>query len=122
MNHSSGGSVYVPPHANHHNANNGRNGSMGDTRYSKDQLLDLFRAQQDRGSASNLDELFVDGWNPKNVNGASAGGWGRPDDRKDILGPEICWDQEGAVQPLGLIPMTNEEKEVFSLQSPCFRC
>ena len=99
------------------NANNnafGRNGGAIDIRYSKEQLLDLFNAQQEKFSQENIDELFVDGWNPKGLNGANGGGWGRSDDRKDVHGPEICWDQDGNIQPLGLVPLTSEEEEVCS--------
>lgn len=93
-----------------------RNGVSTESRYSKDQLLDLYKAQEKsevpRGS---LDDLFVDGWTP-GVNGTSNGGWGKRDDHRDAIGPEICWDYSGNVQPLALAEMTEEEKEVpFSM-------
>jgi PERQ amino acid-rich with GYF domain-containing protein len=90
-----------------------RNGSSSESRYSKDQLLDLFRAQEKSGISNiNLSDLYVDGWNPNTTNGTSNGGWGKRDDHKDATGPEICWDHEGSVQPLALAELTEEEKEV----------
>ena len=79
--------------------------------------MDLFREQQDRASPPNLEDLFIDGWNPKDVNGTAGLVWARNDERKDVHGPEICWDHDGSVQPLGLIPMTDEEKEVCRILS-----
>lgn len=90
-----------------------RNGSSSESRYSKDQLLDLFRAQEKSGFSNvNLNDLYVDGWNPNYTNGTTNGGWGKRDDHKDATGPEICWDHEGSVHPLALAEMTEEEKEV----------
>ena len=103
---------------NSHYQSSVRNG-LSEGRYSKDQLLDLFREQKRNGfSDTNVEDLFVDDWRPA-VNGTSSGGWGRRDDHKDAAGPEICWDHNGSVQPLALIDMTEEEKEVYSLtESP----
>lgn len=50
------------------------------------------------------------------MNGSSHGGWGRRDD-KESAGPEICWDHEGSVLPLGLTEMTDEEREVCVITS-----
>lgn len=110
-----GTGVYVPPHLNSSYQSNLNRNSTADSRYSKDQLLDLFRAQGRSGqAATNLSDLFVDGWNPEAVNGNSNGGWGKKEEYKDGSGgPEICWDHEGNVQPLALIEMGEEEKEVL---------
>jgi len=52
------------------------------------------------------------------VNGTTNGGWGKKEDHKEgISGPDICWDHEGKVQPLGLIDMTDHEKEVIRKQN-----
>lgn len=77
-------------------------------------MLDLFRAYGRSGQDNNnVSDLFVDGWNPEPVNGTSNGSWGKKDEFKDGSGgPEICWDYDGAVQPLGLIEMGDDEKEV----------
>ena len=109
---SSGGNVYVPPHLNANFQSYGRNGSSADTRYSKDQLLDLFRSQAKAGSFNNnVNDLLLDGWSPT-PNGTNNSGWGRKDDHKESTGPEICWDHSGSVQPISLSEMTVEEKEV----------
>ena len=111
---ASASTAYVPPHLNPSNfASLNRNGN--DTRYSKDQLLDMFRTQVDRTQNQYpVEDLFIDGWTPDKPNGLSNGGWGRIDDQKDANGPEICWDHTGGVQPLGILPMTDIEKEAFS--------
>ena len=119
INHNSG--VYVPPHMN---ANHSSRGGALESRYSKEQLLDLFRVQM-RGSSSvsHIADLYEDGWDPLAANGIPDGGWSRRDESKDALsGPEICWDHGGKVQPLGLIDMTEEEqtvRNVVSFKSQC---
>ena len=123
---TSSGSVYVPPHLNsNYQSSYNRNGSSNESRYSKDQLLDLFKTQEKSGfSGVNLHDLFVDGWSPGNTNGTNNGGWGKRDDSKDASGPEICWDHEGSVHPLALAEMTEDEKEVmlmvaYFIMPPC---
>ena len=108
--------VYVPPHLNtHHQSSFSRNGPISESRYSKDQLIDLFRAQADPATSSkNLSDLFVGGWNPGDASTTSNGAWSKKDDHKDsAAGPEVCWDHEGKVIPLGMIDITEEEREVF---------
>ena len=75
----------------------------------------MFRTQQDKASP-NLNDLFVDGWSPNGINGISSRGWSKNDEHKDINGPEICWDRNGSVQPLGLVPMSDEDREVGDLR------
>ena len=112
----SAGSVYVPPHLNsNYQPSFGRNGLSAETRYSKEQLLDIFRAQQDK-SAPKLDDLFIDGWSPHLANGTGNGGWAKIEEHKDLNGPEICWNYDGNVRPLGLMPMTDEEREVVHVR------
>ena len=90
-----------------------RNGSSSESRYSKDQLLDLFRTQaRSEFSSTNVNDLFVDGWSPGAVNGTNSGGWGKRDDMKEAAGPDICWDRDGSVNPIAMQEMTEEEKEV----------
>ena len=104
----------MPPHLNsNYQSSYNRNGSSNESRYSRDQLLDLFKTQEKSGFSSvNLNDLFVDGWSPTNTNGTNNGGWGKRDDNKDASGPEICWDHEGSVHPVALAEMTEDEKEV----------
>lgn len=77
-------------------------------------MLNLFRAQPDGVSPGfDIRDLYVDGWNPMPSRGMTNGGWSRKDESEDIAnGPEICWDHNGSVLPLGLSEMTEQEKEV----------
>lgn len=110
--------VYVPPHMN---STYQSRGGPSETRYSRDQLLDFYRARSTAGpSSTNISDLCMDGWNPTLMNGMTNGGWSRKDELKDgPPAPEICWNHDGNVRPLGLIDLTEEEQAVrtiFSLQ------
>ena len=105
----------MPPHLNsNYQSNYSRNFSLGDNRYSKDQLLDLFRAHGESGTSNkHLSDLLIGTWNTGIPNPSSNGTWNRLDEFKENNnGPEVCWDYDGSVQPLGLIDMTDEEREV----------
>lgn len=104
-----------------------RNGAGSDTRYSKEQLLNLYKAQRDSGALNkNVAEYFAADWNPRPDTSPVNGAWGRREDSKDnSSGPEVCWDHGGQMEPLGLVDMTDEEKEVglpplVFLRLPCF--
>ena len=85
-----------------------------DSRYSKDQLLEFYRAQADTSHTSiNVADLYVGGWNPEITTSTNNDTWVRRDEQKDVTGPEVCWDMSGSVEPLGLREMTEEEKEVY---------
>ncbi|KAL8932899.1 MAG: hypothetical protein Q9216_006623, partial [Gyalolechia sp. 2 TL-2023] len=105
--------IYVPPHMN---TNHHVRGGALETRYSRDQLLDLFRAQPKAGPSNiPVSDLYEEGWNPPSANGTPNGTWSRRDEMKDgPSGPELCWDHDGNVQPLGLMDMTEEEQAAFS--------
>lgn len=120
--------VYVPPHLQAT-----RNGSLTETRYPKDQLLQLFRNQRDNADLSErLEGLYVGGWEPTIPNGVAAAGWGRRDDpsKDPQSGADICWEVDASVEPLGLDDLTEEERQVCSsssheaacvLLTPCVR-
>ncbi|KAL5338769.1 hypothetical protein BJX70DRAFT_398323 [Aspergillus crustosus] len=110
------GGVY-PPHMSSTLSNMARNGASGDTRYSKEQLLDLYKAQRETGILTkNVSDYFVADWHPHNDSSAANGAWGKREDHKDTsTGPEVCWDHGGHVEPLGLVDMTDDEKETFSV-------
>ncbi|KAI9816255.1 MAG: hypothetical protein M1827_001856 [Pycnora praestabilis] len=116
--------AYVPPHlSSNHQSNASRPGNPTELRYPKDQLLNLYRTQKDAGELSRgVSNLYVNGWEPKNTDGTSGGSWGKKDEqtKDNAPGPEICWEHDGTVQPLGLLGMTDEEKEWFktSVNSP----
>ncbi|KAL8858893.1 MAG: hypothetical protein Q9178_004572 [Gyalolechia marmorata] len=112
-NHNAG--VYVPPHMNSNHQTSNTQGAPSETRYSKDQLLDLFRAQTRNSPSTHVSDLYVDGWHPSSANGMTNGGWSRKDElREGSAGPEMCWDHEGKVHPLALSDMSEQEKEAFS--------
>lgn len=111
----SAGSAYVPPHMNpNYQSSFVRNGAGSETRYSKDQLLDMFKIREKSGpSSTNISELFVEGWAPSAVNGNDNGGWGKKEDSRDSIGTDICWDFNGAVRPVSLDELDDEEREVM---------
>ena len=106
--------VYVPPHLTSNHPPSPRNGASSETRYSKDQLLELFRSQAKKAdNIVDIQKLFVDGWNPGAPNDTSNGSWAKRDDHREVaVGPEICWDHGGSIVPLGLMEMDDQEKEV----------
>lgn len=108
--------MYVPPHLNSsYQPSFGRNGGPAESRYSKDQLLNLFRAQyKSEQVTTNVAEYLVEGWNPDIASTATNGRWAGKDGFKDgTSGPEICWDYEGVSHPLGLNEMGDDEREVY---------
>lgn len=85
-----------------------------DTRYSKDELLDIYKAQSSVGAAnSDVSRLFSDGWNPGQSNGTHRG-WGKTHDGRENHGPHVCWESNGSVQPISLVEMTEVERNVSS--------
>ncbi|KAK1143534.1 kinesin-like protein [Aspergillus melleus] len=94
-----------------------RNGAGSDTRYSKEQLLNLYKAQRESGALNkNVADHFAADWNPRADTSPVNGAWGRREDSKDNpSGPEVCWDHGGQMEPLGLVDMTDDEKELFTL-------
>ena len=107
--------VYIPPHLNS-NYQSGvvRNGLWSDSRYSKDQLIGIYKDQRDSHSLDrNLADLFLDAWNPIDAKNELVGNWGKKDEGKEIAsGPEVCWSHNANGEPLGLLDMSGEEKEV----------
>lgn len=103
--------AYVPPHMSSNSLSSGvRN---GDARYSKDQLIDLYKVQRESGSlGKNVEDYFVADWDPHMVPTPVNGAWGKRDDHKTSAGPEVCWDHNGQAEPLSLSDMTDSEKEV----------
>ena len=92
-------------------------------RYSKSQLLDIYRAQVESGATNgDISHLFENGWDPKQSNGANGrASWGKSSDGRDAQGPNIAWEPRGDIQPIGLEEMSEEEKLVgpsISLQTP----
>lgn len=89
----------------------------GPLRYTREQLLEISRNSE---SAINVEELFVSGWVPAPVNGTSVRNWGKPNETHVPQDPSVCWDTNGAVKPVGLQEMSQEEKEVGLRPSFCW--
>ncbi|KAK2848551.1 hypothetical protein FQN49_005611 [Arthroderma sp. PD_2] len=105
--------AYIPPHLSS-NYQSSRSGN--DSSYSKEQLLGVYKQQ--RGSkdwGKSITGYFMGEWNPRE-RPPTNGNWGKQDDSKDnnAVGPEVCWDHKGQSEPLGLMDMSEEEKELFS--------
>lgn len=107
---------YVPPNLSSNFQSSGlRNGmAPGENRYSKEHLLDLYKSQRELGTlGKNVADYFVADWDPHVETPSVNGDWGKRDDHKDPpTGPEVCWDHGGQVEPLALMDMTDDEKEV----------
>lgn len=103
--------VYVPPHAQP-----GRQGSLVDGRYSRDQLTQLFKTLRESDELEDdLSSLSMGSFETHTTNGASGASWGRKDDhgREAQSGIEQCWDRNGSTEPLSLRDLTDEEREVY---------
>jgi PERQ amino acid-rich with GYF domain-containing protein len=90
-----------------------RNPPSGDTRYSKDQLLNIFQTLKETSALDrNLEDIFAGTWDPlDNKNGL--GNQGAAVDGKDQTpGPEVCWNYGGNPVPFGLTDLSEEEKQV----------
>ena len=96
--------IYIPPH---------RNGTWSaEHRYSKDQLLSLYREEMDSSRLKDdMSKLYVHGWEPSISNGTSTS-WSRREEKESHAGPDLCWVPDGSVIPQALQEMTAEEKEV----------
>ncbi|ATY58508.1 GYF domain [Cordyceps militaris] len=81
------------------------------SRYTKDNLLDVFRAQKMTEDPS---RLFISGWDPSHINGNSGRGWGKSNENHIPQEPGACWDQNGETVPMGLQEYSPDEKEAFS--------
>jgi PERQ amino acid-rich with GYF domain-containing protein len=106
--------VYIPPHLNSNISSYFRNGISGEGRYNKDQMIDIYKAQRDLGALDrNLEQLFSGGWNPFEQKDEAVSTWDKRDKGKDqTAGPEICWNPQVDDDPLSLLEMTDEEREV----------
>lgn len=79
------------------------------SRYTKEDLLDVFRAQKQSEDPS---RLFISGWDPSHINGSSGRGWGKSNENHIPQEPGACWDQTGETAPMGLQGYSMDEKEV----------
>lgn len=99
----SGSNVYHPPH----HYNRGGVGGSINTTYSKDDLLGIFKQQdQNGGGLREVKDLILG-----ELGHGSGGGWGRAGD-EGIGGAEVCWEKDGGLKPVSLEEMIEEEREV----------
>ncbi|KAK2594593.1 kinesin-like protein [Conoideocrella luteorostrata] len=85
----------------------------GAIRYSKEDLLGVFRSQN---AGDDPSRLFISGWDPSQVNGGSVRGWGKANDTCVPQEPGACWDQQGDTTPIGLHGLSADEKEAFTTE------
>ena len=76
-------------------------------RYSKDELLTVYRRPRDEPS-----RLFCQGWSPGNMNGTHGRAWGKSNENHIPQEPGACWVPSGNIAPLGMEDMSSEEREV----------
>ncbi|RPB11824.1 hypothetical protein P167DRAFT_575016 [Morchella conica CCBAS932] len=99
----SGSNVYHPPH----HYNRGGVGGSINTTYSKDDLLGIFRQQEQSGNSLRDVKDLVLG----DTSSGNSAGWGRTGDEG---GADVCWDKDGGLKPVSLEELTEEERELFS--------
>ena len=83
----------------------------GPSRYSKEHLLEMYRAAHPSDDPS---RLFISGWDPDHVNGNTARPWGKTNENHVPQEPGACWEPNGDTMPMGLQEPSAEEKEVRS--------
>lgn len=72
-------------------------------RYSREDLLNVFRQQQEHGTLDDgLSNVFAASW--QLGNGAKH--------ESEKIGAELCWNDEPKSIPLGLQEMSEDEKQV----------
>lgn len=89
------------------------------TAYTRQEMLALFEKQKREGGLNtDLDQLYLKGWDPENFpEGISAPSWQNPLStdplqKQATVGADVCWDSTGSSLPLGLVGLTEDEKEV----------
>lgn len=85
-------------------------GGSINTTYSKDDLLGIFRQQdQNGGGLRDVKDLILG-----ELGSGNGGGWSRSGD-DGSGGAEVCWEKDGGLKPVSLEEMTEEEREVCFL-------
>lgn len=82
---------------------------VGPSRYTKDDLLEMFRSQKTNDMTS---RLFISGWNPDVPHTNNVRGWAKSNDNHLPQEPGTCWDSNGDTTPMGLQEPSIEEREV----------
>ncbi|KAK4156082.1 hypothetical protein C8A00DRAFT_12921 [Chaetomidium leptoderma] len=83
-------------------------------RYTREELLDIYRNQPE-SSQIDTTGLLMPNWNPAQVNGNHPRPWGKPSDSPHVpQDPSVCWDLNGAMQPISFEDMSAEEREMLT--------
>jgi len=108
------GGVYIPPHLNVNNPSaSARSLPPGETRYTKDQLLNIFQTLKESSVLDrNLEDIFLGTWDPLEPKNESSHQVARGDGKDQTPGPEVCWNYDVELEPFGLTSMTEDEKQV----------
>lgn len=86
-----------------------RNGSASDARYTKEQLLTVYRLQKEAGTLErNIEHLFQGPWDFSARNGTVQA----RSESKEQPGPEVCWNPSSDSDPFGLVDMSDAERQV----------
>lgn len=84
---------------------NPRNGLSSDMRYSRDDLLSVYKSQHEAGLiGSDVNRYFAGPWDLSN------GPASRPESKEASV--EVCWNYEPNTIPLALHEMDENEKQV----------
>lgn len=88
--------------------------SQGPFRYSREELLDIYKNSYDP-SQVDTSALLMPNWNPEQMNGGHSRPWGKSSDSPHVpQDPSVCWDSSGTLQPIGFEDMSTDEREMFA--------
>ncbi|KAH6612829.1 hypothetical protein B0J18DRAFT_441205 [Chaetomium sp. MPI-SDFR-AT-0129] len=88
--------------------------SSGLLRYSKEELLDIYKNSFDP-SQMDTTNLLMSNWNPAQMNGSQTRPWGKSSESSHVpQDPSVCWDANGTVKPIGFESMSAEERDMFA--------
>ncbi|KAK3338704.1 hypothetical protein B0H65DRAFT_474504 [Neurospora tetraspora] len=115
INNTSSASQPAPPAPDQQQQNNQQQHNPGPLRYSKDELYEIYKHSAEAANNIDMSSLFAPSWNPNQTNGTASRLWGKTGDSPHVpQDPTVCWDPNGTVKPIGLEPMTAEERDMFA--------
>lgn len=87
---------------------------MSEARFSKDELLQIFRSQRASGELDkHVDSLLLGELAAATHHDDALPGWTqRAEDQRSAPNVSLCWDDTASSHPLSLEDMTREEHEV----------
>ena len=78
-------------------------------------MLEIFQTLDDESLSNGLlPSSLSEGWLPSSASGSNRTDWNRKEELRDQQqhNLDVCWTFENSIQPMGLIEMDDEEKEV----------